>query len=391
MDAIAAEGFEMPDWEGNEGPTRILTRDRFARLVCPLVRALADANRLTLLCCLLLLTGCRSSQKLQQPSIVFVHIPPNQSGGPEVLDYLSGKVLNGPPEARIVAYARNEVWWVQPFRSHPFTEIGSDGNWKTATHLGTDYAVLIVSPGYEPPARIKELPASGGGVLTVAIAKGTAGPLLAPKLLHFSGYDWTVSSSADYRGGELTDYEPSNAWVDDDGHLHLLMSEGEGQWHGAGVRLTRSLGYGTYRFVVQDTAHLPASAVLAMFTHDNRQNPEDEAEMNIELSRWGKQTNRNAGYVVQPYYVPENTLRYNVPAGPVTYELRWEPGNATFQTFSGNSVASAHRKIMDHVFKSGIPIPATETVHIDFYDFRHSRSGLHHPVEVVVEKFEYLP
>lgn len=381
--------------EGDKSPTHTHTKKqiRYSGLVRPLIRVLAaDAGRRAALCSLvLLLAGCRPSQNLQQPSIVFVQIPPNQSGGPELLDSLTGKVFNGPSGARIVAYARNDAWWVQPFRSRPFTEIGSDGNWKTATHLGTDYAVLLVSPGYEPPVQLKELPASGGGVLAIALTKGTAGPLIAPKFLHFSGYDWMVSSSADYRGGELSDYEPSNAWVDDHGYLHLLMSEGEGQWHCAGIRLTRSLGYGTYRFVVQDTAHLPTSAVLAMFTRDDRQNPEDAAEMNIELSRWGKQTNRNADYVVQPYYVPENTVHYNVPAGPVTYELRWAPGDATFQTFAGNSATSAVSKIMDHVFKSGIPIPAAENVHLDFYDFRHSRSGLHHPVEVVVEKFEYLP
>jgi hypothetical protein len=384
----------MPELEGDKSPTRIKKQQvRTAELVCSAVRAFAvHANRRVVLCSLLLLlAGCRSSQDLQQPSIVFVHIPPNQSGGPELLDDLSGKVLNGPPGARIVVYARNEVWWVQPFRSRPFTEIGPDGNWKAATHLGTDYAVLLVSQGYQPPVQIKELPVSGGGVLAIALTKGTAGPVIAPKILHFSGYDWRLSSSADYRGGELSDYEPSNAWVDDHGYLHLLMSEGEGQWHCAGVRLTRSLGYGTYRFVVQDTAHLPTSAVLAMFTRDDGQNPEDAAEMNIELSRWGKQTNRNADYVVQPYYVPENTVHYEVPAGPMTYELRWEPGNATFRTFTGDSATSAVRKIMDHVFKSGIPIPASETVHLNFYDFRHSKSGLHHPVEVVVEKFEYLP
>ena len=381
----------MPNMEDVKSSRLIGKPLRSSRFLSPLFHSWASKRRAVLCSLLLLLAGCRSSQDPRRSSIVFVHIPPSHSGGPELLDDLSGKVLNGPPGARLVAYAHNELWWVQPFRSRPFTEIGTDGNWKTATHLGTDYAVLLVSPGYLPPARIKELPSAGSGVLAIAITKGTAGPFVAPKLLHFSGYDWAVSSSADYRGGELSDYEPSNAWVDDHGYLHLLMSEGAGQWHCAGIRLTRSLGYGTYRFVVQDTAHLPTSAVLAMFTRDDRQNPEDAAEMNIELSRWGKQTNRNADYVVQPYYVPENTVHYDVPAGPVTYELRWEPGNATFRTFAGNSATSAAHQIMDHVFKSGIPIPAAETVHLNFFDFRHSKSGLHHPVEVVVEKFEYLP
>lgn len=358
-------------------PARVLARSRvWVAILCGIF---------------LLPAGCRSSHDAQRPSISFVHVPPNQAGGPELLDHLSGKVANRPPAAKIVAYAHNDIWWIQPFRSRPFTVIGADGNWSTATHLGTDYAVLLVSPEYKPAAHIAALPPVGSGVLAVAVAKGTSEQFATPKTIQFSGYEWTVSSSADIRDGEISAYEPSNAWVDEQGHLHLLMAEEGGQWHCAGIRLTRSLGYGTYRFVVQGSAGLPPSAVLAMFTRDDRQDQEDAAEMDIELGRWGKPQNRNADYVVQPYYIPENTIHFNVPAGPVTHVLRWEPGSATFRSFAGTSTASGGKKIMEHVFKSGVPIPAAETVHLDFYDFRHSRSGLHHPVEIVVDRFEYLP
>jgi hypothetical protein len=45
----------------------------------------------------------------------------------------------------------------------------------------------------------------------------------------------------------------------------------------------------------------------------------------------------------------------------------------------------------EHEFTSGIPIPANEAAHIDLYDFRHSRNSSQQPVEVVIEKFEFLP
>jgi hypothetical protein len=38
-----------------------------------------------------------------------------------------------------------------------------------------------------------------------------------------------------------------------------------------------------------------------------------------------------------------------------------------------------------------VPTPASETVHIDLYDYHHSKQALQQPAEVVVEKFEYLP
>ena len=41
----------------------------------------------------------------------------------------------------------------------------------------------------------------------------------------------------------------------------------------AEVKLSRSLGYGSYRFVVQDVAHLEPAAVFALFTWDDSARP----------------------------------------------------------------------------------------------------------------------
>jgi hypothetical protein len=335
--------------------------------------------------------GCRVVKKQQGPSLMFLQVPSAAPGGFEPLERITGKVVEAPSGARVVAYAHNGDWYVQPFRSRPFTDVGTNGSWSAVTHLGAEYAALLVSAGYEPPARVSDLPTVGGGVLAVAVTRGSSTPVKLPKVLHFSGYNWNVSSSPSDHGGELSDYEPANAWVDDKGYLHLLMTQEEGLWHCAGIKLTRSLGYGTYRFVVQDSAHLPPSAVLAMFTRDDRHDAEERTELDVELSRWGKTYNRNADYVVQPYYIPENTVHFEVPAGVMSYVLRWDPESATFKTSTEASAGASSRKVMEHTFKSGVPVPASETVHIDFYDFHHAQSGLQHPVEIVVEKFEYLP
>ena len=57
-------------------------------------------------------------------------------------------------------------------------------------------------------------------------------------------------------GGEMNDYDSANSWVDSRGYLHLRMGMQGGRWSCAEVNLTRSLGYGTYKFVVQDSANL---------------------------------------------------------------------------------------------------------------------------------------
>jgi hypothetical protein len=43
---------------------------------------------------------------------------------------------------------------VQPFRRYSYTEIAADGGWENMTHLGSEYAALLIAPGYQPPAKV---------------------------------------------------------------------------------------------------------------------------------------------------------------------------------------------------------------------------------------------
>jgi hypothetical protein len=340
-----------------------------------------------------LLVGCHSKNLApRKPSVQVTRIPVADPGGPEKLDYIEGRVSDAGPDQQIVLYARSGVvWWIQPFANKQFTKIQDDSTWKNSTHLGTEYAALLVEPGYHPESKMATLPKESDGVVAIATATGKAATPIISKVVHFSGYDWIVRAAASDRGGDTNLYDPSNAWVDQKGYLHLQMVVRDGQWSCANVGLTRSLGYGTYRFVVQDSAHLEPSAVLGLFTWDEGRSDETRSELNIELSRWGRPTNKNAQYVVQPYYVPENVSRFNVPAGVLTHTLRWEPGVASFKTVRGQVADTASKSIGEHVFSSGVPTPASETVHIEFYEFHHPMSSSQRPAEVVIEKFEYLP
>jgi hypothetical protein len=339
----------------------------------------------------LLIAGCHS-QKLQlKPTIEMRRVPPASAGGPDRMESIGGQVTNAKPGQQIVIYAKNDIWWVQPFWSRPLTPIQSDSTWNGSTHLGTDYAALLVEPGYRPQKKIVVLPVEGNGVVAVVAAKGTATAATDLKVIHFSGYDWTVRSGANDRGGEVNAYDPANAWTDQKGYLHLRMGESNGGWSSAEVSLTHSLGYGTYRFTVQDSAHLTTSGVLGMFTVDERLGEDTRIELDIELSQWGKPENKNAQYVVQPYYIPENIARFSVPSGVFTHILRWEPGVAWFKTVPASVTGSGVKVLGEHKFTSGIPTAAAETVHIVLYDFYHSKSNSQRPTEVVIEKFEYLP
>jgi hypothetical protein len=335
-----------------------------------------------------LLLGCGQRNSNLAPSLEFTKVPPANPGGPDKLDTIEGRATGVQPGQRIVLYARSEdLWWVQPFSDRPFTIIQDNSSWKSETHLGTAYAALLVDRAYNPPQTAEILPPVGPGVAAriVATGQGPLPPVLPSKTIQFSGYDWIVRSAASSRAGSHNSFDPANAWTDDKGALHLRISKTDGRWTSAEVRLTRSLGYGTYVFVLRDIAHLEPSAVLTLFTWNGLGGEQNRRELDVEISRWGNKENDNVHYVVQPYYIPANQFRFKASAGVLTQSFRWKPGEATFSTTIGT------RLINQHTFTSGIPQAGEDSVRMNLYIFGKGAIPMANETEVVVEKFEYFP
>ena len=333
---------------------------------------------------LCLLAGCRRSTP-SAPFIEFTRVPEAAEGGSEKLSSIEGRVTGARPGQRIILFAKSAVWWVQPFGNQPFTNISADSTWKNTIHLGTDYAALLVDPEYRPPSTMEQLPKPGGPVVAVATVKGSGEiPIRTRKALTFSGYEWEVRQTPSDRGGGNL-YAGENAWTDPEGFLHLRLMQHDGRWTSAEVALTRSLGYGTYVFVVRDTSHLEPAATFSMLTWDDRALDQNHRELDIEISRWGNPSSNGAQYVVQPYYVAANVARFAVPAGRLTHSFRWEPGRASFKTVRGATVVARHE------FMSGVPVPGDELVRMNLYYFRYAAVPLTKDAEVVIERFQYLP
>jgi len=338
-----------------------------------------------------LLGACRPSASGIEPSIEFSRVPKADEGGSESRAVIDGRVTGARPGERIVLFARSGagVWWVQPFANQPFTAIEAESLWENSTHLGTEYAALLVSPDYHPPETTPNLPARGGEVLAVATAKGEASLRPVSRTLHFSGYEWEIRGLPSNRGGTVNTYDPANAWTDENGALHLRIAQGLGQWTCAEVNLTRSLGYGSYLFDVRDVSRLEPAAVLGMFTWDDSSADPEHRELDMELSRWGDPASKNAQYVVQPYYVPANVVRFTTPPGPLTYSFQWQPGRVSFRTVR-KSARGVEAPVSESTFASGVPMPGGESVHMNLYVYGKGKP-LSKESEVVIEKFEYLP
>jgi len=172
------------------------------------------------------LNSCQLHKANSGPSIEFTHVPPAAQGGRERIDTISGRVSGVRPGQQIVIYAHAGPWSVQPWPDHPFIPIKADSTWSTETHLGFEYAALLVEPDYRPLPVMDLAPTQGGSVALVTIVKGVGSPQFAPTgSLKFSGYDWSVRTIANDKGGMNNLFDPENAWTDTSGALHMRLSE----------------------------------------------------------------------------------------------------------------------------------------------------------------------
>jgi hypothetical protein len=337
--------------------------------------------------------GCHSQKNSAGPSIEFTHVPPAAQGGKERFDTISGRVKNARPKQQIVIYVHSGQWWVQPEPDRPFIPIKADSTWSTETHLGFEYAALLVDPDYQPPPTMDVAPTQGGSIALVTIVKGVGTPQLAPTgSLKFSGYDWGVRLIESDKGGMSNLYDAENAWTDASGALHMQIKKKSGRWSCAEIFLNRSLGYGTYSVTVRDTSHLEPAANFSMFTFDEWASDEHFRELDVEVSGPGDAANKDsARYVKQPLYMAGNLFAFAAPSGTLTYVLRWEPGHASFKTFRGRSADGGAQLVSEHEFTSAIPAPGKAVIRLIFYAVASKKNPLQKPSEVVVEKFEYLP
>jgi hypothetical protein len=311
-------------------------------------------------------------------------VPIAAKGGAKRMERIAGRVSGARSGQRIVLFAKSGPWWVQPLANEPFTSIERDSSWRNSTHMGSEYAALLVDSEYRPPKTTDVLPGLGGGVVAVSTIAGTASPEeppITPKTVHFSGYEWTIVQEPTDSGGVMHANSASNVWTDEGGRLHLRIARSGAEWTCAEVSMTRSLGYGVYRFVVEALPVLEPATVLRLFTWDPAEAGQNHREIDIELTQWGDPGAKNGQFVIQPYYVPANVYRFQAARGRTAYSFEWQPGRVVFQSAQGAR----------HIFTSGVPSPGGERVHMNLYVFGKTRVPQQRGAEVVIEEFEYLP
>lgn len=108
-----------------------------------------------------------------RPFIEITDVPHKGAGGPDIMERIAGRVSGvNAEECKVVLFAYSDKWYVQPLFDSPDTTIKDKGKWENDTHLGSEYAALLVKNSYKPPNTTGTLPDVGGPVLAVAKVAG---------------------------------------------------------------------------------------------------------------------------------------------------------------------------------------------------------------------------
>ncbi|MGA2100012.1 MAG: hypothetical protein ABSG34_02860 [Candidatus Sulfotelmatobacter sp.] len=343
---------------------------------------------------LLLLTACHESAKPSpEPTISFTQVPQRDLGDLNREDVIEGTVSGSRAGQNMVVYSKTGgFWWLQPRLNSPFTPILPDGVWRNEVHLATDYAALLVDSTYHPAPVLTELPKVGHGIETFAASSGQERS--SSFFVNFSGFQWRVRKVPSNRGGARNPYDPNNVYVDQSGALHLQIVKRNNEWTCSEVNVTRSLGYGTYVFTVEDTSNLDPAVSFTMFTWDHSSSQGNHGEFDVNIGRWGDPQNESgdAEFAVQPAFLPLNMSRFKVPGGKLQHTIVWEEGRVTMLTSQVSGKET--RLVSKHVFTDEVPRPVDESVRMALYvysDPNHKSPAINHRTEVVVDHFEFLP
>jgi hypothetical protein len=106
------------------------------------------------------------------------------------------------------------------------------------------------------------------------------------------------------------------------------------------------------------------------------------------LGQFGDSAIKNGQYSILPFDIPGNVYRFTVPRGAFTHSIHWERGRLSFET---RDSGERSRGVAEHTFTSGVPTPGGERIHVKLFAYGDSRIPQKNGVEVIIEKFVYLP
>ncbi|MDQ3813018.1 MAG: glycoside hydrolase family 16 protein [Armatimonadota bacterium] len=221
--------------------------------------------------------------------------------------------------------------------------------------------------------------------------------------LHFSGYEWIVKEG--FWGPGPNHWEPHNVFVDEQGRLHLKLTQHDGRWYASEVTLKQRLGFGCYQWQVAGRVdQFDPNVVLGLFNYTVPEvGPDGTNEIDIEFARWGKPENPAGNYSVWPAQkgAPHASHRFEVKLeGDYTmHRFDWTAQRVSFQSLHGHyddpAKANENAVITNFVFEPKEParsIPQHPLpVKMNLWLFRDRPPQNGQEVEIVIHSFRFTP
>ena len=162
---------------------------------------------------------------------------------------------------------------------------------------------------------------------------------------NWKGHQWAITT-----GGMagVAHGSPANVFVDQDGYLHLKITNDGGTFSAAELFSKDNLGFGTYQWQVQGSIdHMDPTTVLGLFPYGPKAGigKDGENELDIEFSKWGNTLcggKCNADFTMYPatgkfnLAPTEDDFQVNLGAGAfTTARLVWTSTKVVATVMSG--------------------------------------------------------
>jgi hypothetical protein len=210
---------------------------------------------------------------------------------------------------------------------------------------------------------------------------------LVERTISWSGYKWNVRT-AGWGGPGPNHWSDSKANVRTSGSDLLLsvVRNASGRWTSAEVDNQRSLGYGTYRWVVaSDLSTLDAYQVLGMFTFGGA--GASITEIDLEPSHWGNLSWPNGSAAVWQNATTrahESRIFNYSNHPPYINQFIWSPGKVVYRVTDATGAT-----LLDWTVTTGVPRPSTAVPIINYWRFHNAPPAA--GTTVRVSSFSWVP
>jgi uncharacterized protein (TIGR03437 family) len=211
--------------------------------------------------------------------------------------------------------------------------------------------------------------------------------------IDFSGERFFVKRAVEPVGpgpNRFSDSEQS-VFLDSQGYLHLKLLRINGEWHSAEVYTAKKVGFGTYTLIFVVPPGMHPCQVFGAYTWAEAETNSRELDA-VEVSRFcDPQAQGNSQVVVQPFDLPGNRKRFDLPAGvAVTQVMKWDESGVAFQSFAGDSPSGV--PIHEWTFLGAVTSPDSANLAFRLNLWWFDEAGPERPgTEFVIRAFRYEP